>query len=93
MKKENMFEKFYERYDSEEKEVIALIQRTLGAGYNNGFWDMAVISLGMVFCDTGKATFGRDAWSGPSQRKKKTAKKVGTDSLENKYAVSRFGNF
>ena len=49
-----MFEKFYERYDSEEKEVIALIQRTLGAGYNNGFWDMAVISLGMVFCDTGK---------------------------------------
>lgn len=32
MKKENMFEKFYERYDSEEKEVIALIQRTLGAG-------------------------------------------------------------
>lgn len=64
MKKENMFEKFYERYDSEEKEVIALIQRTLGAGYNNGFWDMAVISLGMVFCDTGKADIreGRLEW-------------------------------
>lgn len=59
-----MFEKFYERYDSEEKEVIALIQRTLGAGYNNGFWDMAVISLGMVFCDTGKADIreGRLEW-------------------------------
>lgn len=88
-----MFEKFYERYDSEEKEVIALIQRTLGAGYNNGFWDMAVISLGMVFCDTGKADIreGRLEW--PVTEEEKTAKKVGTDSLENKYAVSRFGNF
>ena len=53
-----MFEKFYERYDSEEKEVIALIQRTLGAGYNNGFWDMAVISLGMVFCDKSRHSGG-----------------------------------
>ena len=76
----------------EEKEVIALIQRTLGAGYNNGFWDMAVI-WAWCFAILEKPTFGRDAWSGPSQRKKKTAKKGGTDSLENKYAVSRFGNF
>lgn len=60
-----MFEKFYERYAPEEKEVIVLIQRTLGAGYdNNGFWDMTVISLGMVFCATGEVIIreGRLEW-------------------------------
>ena len=60
-----MFEKFYERYAPEEKEVIVLIQRTLGAGYDNrGFWDMTVISLGMVFCDTGEVNIreGRLDW-------------------------------
>ena len=60
----NQFEKFYERYDSEEKEVIVLIQRTLGAGYDNGFWDMTVIALGMVFCSTGEIDLreGRLEW-------------------------------
>lgn len=61
----NMFEKFYERYAPEEKEVIVLIQHTLGAGYdNNGFWDMTVISLGMVFCATGEVNIreGRLEW-------------------------------
>ena len=59
-----MFEKFYERYVPEEKEVIVLIQRTLGAGYDNGFWDMTVISLGMVFCATGEVIVreGRLEW-------------------------------
>lgn len=50
----NQFDKFYERYAPEEKEVITLIKNTLGAGYDNGFWDMTVISLGMVFCTTGE---------------------------------------
>lgn len=60
----NQFETFYERYDSEEKEVIVLIQRTLGAGYDNGFWDMTVIALGMVFCSTGEIDLreGRLEW-------------------------------
>ena len=61
----DMFEKFYERYAPEEKEVIVLIQHTLGAGYdNNGFWDMTVISLGMVFCATGEVNIreGRLEW-------------------------------
>lgn len=59
-----MFEKFYERYAPEEKEVIVLIQHTLGAGYDNGFWDMTVISLGMVFCATGEVNIreGRLEW-------------------------------
>ena len=61
----DMFEKFYERYAPEEKEVIVLIQHTLGAGYdNNGFWDMTVISLGMVFCATCEVNIreGRLEW-------------------------------
>ena len=61
----DMFEKFYERYAPEEKEVIVLIQHTLGAGYdNNGFWDMTVITLGMVFCATGEVNIreGRLEW-------------------------------
>ena len=60
----NMFEKFYERYTPEEKEVIVLIQRTLGARYDNGFLDMIVISLGMVFCATGEVNIreGRLEW-------------------------------
>ncbi len=60
----NQFDKFYERYNPEEKEVIVLIQNTLGAGYDNGFWDMTVISLGMVFCTTGEVNIreGRLEW-------------------------------
>lgn len=60
----NIFEKFYERYAPEEQEAIVLIQHTLGAGYDNGFWDMAVISLGMVFSATGETNIrkGRLEW-------------------------------
>lgn len=60
----NMFDKFYERYAPEEQEVIVLIQHTLGARYDNGFWDMSVISLGMVFSATGETNIrkGRLEW-------------------------------
>ena len=60
-----MFEQFYEKYDTEEQEVIVLIQHCLGAGYNNGgFWEMTAISLGMVFCATGEVNIqeGRLEW-------------------------------
>ena len=30
-----MFEEFYEMYESEEQEVVALINRCIGGGYNN----------------------------------------------------------
>ena len=53
-----MFEEFYEMYEPEEQEVVALMNRCIGGGYNNkgGFWQMTVVTLGMVFCDTGKVT-------------------------------------
>ena len=53
-----MFEEFYEMYEPEEQEVVALINRCIGGGYNNrgNFWEMTVVTLGMVFCDTGKVT-------------------------------------
>ena len=37
-----MFEEFYEMYEPEEQEVVALINRCIGGGYNNkgGFWQM-----------------------------------------------------
>ena len=53
-----MFEKFYEMYEPEEQEVVALIRNCIGGGYNNkgNFWEMTVVTLGMVFCDTGKVS-------------------------------------
>ena len=53
-----MFEEFYEMYEPEEQEVVALINRCIGGGYNNrgNFWQMTVVTLGMVFCDTGKVS-------------------------------------
>ena len=53
-----MFEEFYEMYEPEEQEVVALINRCIGGGYNNrgNFWEMTVVTLGMVFCDTGKVS-------------------------------------
>lgn len=49
-----MFEEFFEMYEPEEQEVVALINRCIGGGYNNrgNFWEMTVVTLGMVFCDT-----------------------------------------
>ena len=37
-----MFEEFYEMYESEEREVVALINRCIGGGYNwkGNFWEM-----------------------------------------------------
>ena len=55
-----MFEEFYQKYETEEQEVIALICKCIGAGYhksdNSDFWEMTVITLGMVFCNTGKVS-------------------------------------
>lgn len=71
-----MFEKFYERYAPEEKEVIVLIQRTLGAGYDNrGFGDMTVISLGMVFCDTGEVNIREGRLDWPVTEEEKNSEK------------------
>ena len=61
-----MFEEFYEKYEPQEQEAIVLIRNCLGAGYNSSgdFWEMLAVSLGMVFCDTGKADLreGRLNW-------------------------------
>ena len=53
-----MFEEFYEMYESKEQEVIALINRCIGGGFNwkGNFWEMTVVTLGIVFCDTGEVT-------------------------------------
>ena len=53
-----MFEEFYGMYGPKEQEVVALIKRCIGGGYHNkgDFWGMTVVTLGMVFCDTGKAS-------------------------------------
>ena len=39
-----MFEAFYEMYEPEEQEVVALINRCIGGGYNwkGKFWGMTV---------------------------------------------------
>ena len=41
-----MFEEFYEMYESEEQEVVALINRCIGGGYNwkGNFWEMTVVT-------------------------------------------------
>ena len=43
-----MFEEFYQKYETEEQEVIALIRKCIGAGYhksdNSDFWEMTAIS-------------------------------------------------
>lgn len=63
-----MFEEFYQKYETEEQEVIALIRKCIGAGCHKGdsdnFWDMTAMTLGMVFCSTGKVSIkeGRLEW-------------------------------
>lgn len=48
--------------------MIALIRKCIGAGHHKGdngdFWDMTAITLGMVFCNTGKVSIkeGRLEW-------------------------------
>ena len=38
--------------------IHILINRCIGGGYNNrgNFWQMTVVTLGLVFCDTGKVS-------------------------------------
>ena len=74
-----MFEEFYEMYEPEEQEVVALINRCIGGGYNNrgNFWQMTVVTLGMVFCDTGKVSTKRSGWSGRSPTRSATVKRAG----------------
>ena len=43
--------KFYQRYSSQEREAIVLIQNVLGASPFDDEWNMAATTLGMVFCD------------------------------------------
>ena len=63
-----MFEEFYQKYETEELEVIALIRNCIGAGYHKGdngdFWGMTVITLGIMFCNTDKISIkeGRLEW-------------------------------
>lgn len=63
-----MFEEFYQKYETEEQEIIALIGKPMGAWYhkadNGGFYDMTVITLGMIFCNTGEVSIqkGRLEW-------------------------------
>ena len=44
-----MFEEFYEMYEPEEQEVVALINRCIGGGFNwkGNFWEMTVVTLGI----------------------------------------------
>ena len=53
-----MFEEFYEMYESEEQEVVALINRCIGGGYDwkGKFWEMTVVTLGIMFCDTSEVS-------------------------------------
>ena len=65
---EGEFEEFYQKYETQEQEVIALIRKCIGAGHHKSdsgdFWDMTAITLGMVFCNTGKVSIkeGRLEW-------------------------------
>ena len=47
-----MFEEFYEMYEPEEQEVVALINRCIGGGFNwkGNFWEMTVVTLGTDPC-------------------------------------------
>ena len=74
-----MFEEFYEMYEPEEQEVVALINRCIGGGFNwkGNFWEMTVVTLGMVFCDTGKSAPKRSDWIGRSPTRSVTVTRAG----------------
>ena len=74
-----MFEEFYEMYEPEEQEVVALINRCIGGGFNwkGNFWEMTVVTLGMVFCDTGKVSTKENGRSGRAPMRKATAQRAG----------------
>ena len=79
-----MFEEFYEMYEPEEQEVVALIRNCIGSGYNNkgDFWEMTVVTLGMVFCDTGKVSTKEERLEWP----------VTKEDCNGKKGWGRFGN-
>jgi len=72
-----MFEEFYEMYEPQEQEVVALINRCIGGGYNNkgGFWEMTVVTLGMVFCDTGKISTKEERLEWPVTEEERNSEK------------------
>lgn len=74
-----MFEEFYEMYEPEEQEVVALINRCIGGGYNwkGNFWEMTVVTLGVVFCDTGKVSTKEERLEWPVTDESVTAKRAG----------------
>ena len=80
-----MFEEFYEMYESKEQEVIALINRCIGGGFNwkGNFWEMTVVTLGIVFCDTGEVTTKEERLDWPvteeerNSEKRRTGKRSG----------------
>ena len=49
-----MFEKFYDMYESEEHEVIALMGRCVGYSYehNCGCYSIDAVMMGAISCDS-----------------------------------------
>ena len=84
-----MFEEFYEMYEPEEQEVVALINRCIGGGFNwkGNFWEMTVVTLGIVFCDTGKVSTKRSGWIGRSPRRNAIVTKAGDALVRSRSAA------
>lgn len=72
-----MFEEFYEMYESEEQEVVALINRCIGGGFNwkGNFWEMTIVTLGIVFCDTGKVSTKEERLDWPVTEEERNGEK------------------
>ena len=72
-----MFEEFYEMYEPEEQEVVALINRCIGGGFNwkGNFWEMTVVTLGIVFCDTGKVSTKEERLDWPVTEEERNGEK------------------
>ena len=51
-----MFEDFYEKYETEEHEVFALINKCTGASTNPklNYWEMSASTIGLKYCDSGE---------------------------------------
>ncbi|RHT56169.1 DUF2262 domain-containing protein [Clostridium sp. AM29-11AC] len=72
-----MFEEFYEMYEPEEQEVVALINRCIGGGFNwkGNFWEMTVVTLGIVFCNTGKVSTKEERLDWPVSDEERNSEK------------------
>ena len=72
-----MFEEFYEMYETEEQEVVALINRCIGGGFNwkGNFWEMTVVTLGIVSCDTGKVSTKEERLDWPVTEEERNGEK------------------